>query len=351
MNLSRPLRLLFLGMAISFAALPSLAGVLISVNFAPPVLPVYVQPPCPQPGLLWTPGYWAYGPDGYYWVPGTWVMPPSEGVLWTPGYWGWTNGFFVFHDGYWGPHVGYYGGVNYGFGYMGIGFSGGMWRGHDFVYNTAVVHVDERFVHTTYIDRTIVERTTVVRDSHVAYSGGPGGIHHDPAPEERMAEQDRHITKTSFQQQHEVTASSDRTAYAKSNGGHPQTLASARPLAPAGHNGAAMRNPEQNQSRPAQAAPRNTPSAIRQNAPASRPTPGMQGGTQPSHPNNQPRPMSQPQTRAQESTRPQPAARPQTEARPQPPTRPQAEARPQPQAHPQNQARPSPPKGEEKERR
>ncbi len=32
---------------------------------------------------------------------------------------------YVFHPGYWGQHVGYYGGVNYGFGYMGIGFVGG----------------------------------------------------------------------------------------------------------------------------------------------------------------------------------------------------------------------------------
>jgi WXXGXW repeat (2 copies) len=36
----------------------------ISVHVAPPALPVYVQPPCPTPGYLWTPGYWAYGPAG-----------------------------------------------------------------------------------------------------------------------------------------------------------------------------------------------------------------------------------------------------------------------------------------------
>ena len=78
---------------------------------------------------MWTPGYWAYGDDGYYWVPGAWVPAPYEGALWTPPYWGWSSGLYVFHGGYWGPHVGYYGGVNYGFGYMGIGFVGGMWRG------------------------------------------------------------------------------------------------------------------------------------------------------------------------------------------------------------------------------
>ena len=81
---------------------------------------------------MWTPGYWAYGDDGYYWVPGTWVPAPYVGALWTPGYWGWGGGLYVWHPGYWGPHVGYYGGVNYGFGYMGIGFVGGMWAGSAF---------------------------------------------------------------------------------------------------------------------------------------------------------------------------------------------------------------------------
>ena len=145
---------------------------------------------------MWSPGYWAYGDDGYFWVPGTWVPVPYEGALWTPPYWGWQGGLYMFHPGYWGRHVGYYGGVNYGFGYMGIGFVGGMWRGHDFVYNTAVVHVDERFVHTTYVDRTIVQRNTIVNDRRVAFSGGPGGINHPPAPEERVAEHDQHVGAT-----------------------------------------------------------------------------------------------------------------------------------------------------------
>ena len=63
------------------AALPPAAeaGVFVgvSVNFAPPPLPVYVQPPCPAPGFVWTPGYWAWGPDGYFWVPGTWLLAPG----------------------------------------------------------------------------------------------------------------------------------------------------------------------------------------------------------------------------------------------------------------------------------
>src|SRR6267378_5313537 len=65
-----------------FLALPlasSYAQVDVSVNFAPPVLPVYEQPPCPVAGYIWTPGYWDYGYDAgdYYWVPGGWVAPPT----------------------------------------------------------------------------------------------------------------------------------------------------------------------------------------------------------------------------------------------------------------------------------
>src|SRR5579863_7232683 len=87
----------------------SSAQVAISVTIAPPILPIYTQPPLPGPGYVWVPGYWAWGgPDGYYWVPGTWVLPPSVGVLWTPGYWGWSDGDYRWNGGYWGPHIGYY---------------------------------------------------------------------------------------------------------------------------------------------------------------------------------------------------------------------------------------------------
>ena len=101
------------------------AQIAISVQIEPPALPEYDQPALPEPGYIWTPGYWAYDNDeGYYWIPGTWVEPPQPNLLWTPAYWGWSDGNYVFHDGYWGPHVGFYGGVNYGFGYGGDGYEG-----------------------------------------------------------------------------------------------------------------------------------------------------------------------------------------------------------------------------------
>ncbi len=205
----------------------SFAGVFISVGFAPPVLPVYVQPLCPEPGLMWTPGYWGYGPDGYYWVPGTWVPAPYVGALWTPGYWGFEAGLYGWHAGYWGPHVGYYGGVNYGFGYGGIGFAGGMWRGGVFAYNTAVMHVGVGGVWggRVYEDRVAVDRGFVARDSHVAYSGGPGGINHRPTPEENAYSHEQHTAPTAMQSQHEGAARGNTNNYASHNGGHPTNLA------------------------------------------------------------------------------------------------------------------------------
>jgi hypothetical protein len=223
-------RLMLLALVVALIPASSFSGVFISVGFAPPILPVYEQPPCPEQGLMWAPGYWAYGGDGYYWVPGTWVPAPYEGALWTPPYWGWEGGLYMFHPGYWGRHVGYYGGVNYGFGYMGVGFAGGMWRGRDFVYNTAVMRVDDRMVHNTYVDREIVQRETIGNEGRVAFSGGPGGIRHDPAPEERFAEREQHVGATSFQSSHESSAMRDRGAYFKNNGGRPSNGAVARPI-------------------------------------------------------------------------------------------------------------------------
>jgi len=239
MQLFRSARWLLMTLLLSLVPASSYAGVFISVGFAPPVLPVYEQPPCPEPGWMWTPGYWAYGPEGYYWVPGAWVPAPYEGALWTPGYWGYETNLYVWHPGYWGRHVGYYGGVNYGFGYMGIGFVGGLWRGHDFVYNTAVVHVNNVYVHNTYIDRTIVEHNTIVNERHVAFSGGPGGIRHEPLPEERMAVHEQHMAPTSFQSQHANSAMSDHGSYFRNNGGHPQNLAVERPAMHDDHMGPA----------------------------------------------------------------------------------------------------------------
>jgi len=200
------------------------AGVFISVGFAPPALPVYVQPPLPAPGFIWTPGYWAYGDAGYYWVPGVWVHPPSVGLLWTPGYWGFAGGVYGWNAGYWGPHVGFYGGVNYGFGYGGVGFVGGEWRGGVFAYNSAVANFGSVHVTNVYENRTIVEQNTIVNANHVSFNGG-SGISAHPSPMEMQAEHEDHIQPTPNQMRHQNFAAQDRSQLASVNNGHPTTMA------------------------------------------------------------------------------------------------------------------------------
>jgi hypothetical protein len=199
----------------------------VSIRVGPPALPVYVQPPCPQEGYLWTPGYWAYGDDdGYYWVPGVWVSPPRVGVLWTPGYWGWNDGLYVFHAGYWGPHIGFYGGVNYGFGYGGVGFVGGEWRGGRFAYNTAVVNVNTTVIHNTYVNKTVIVNNTT--GNRTSYSGGPGGIAARPTAREMSAGRESHIEPTAMQTAHQHLASSNRANFASENHGRPANPAMSR---------------------------------------------------------------------------------------------------------------------------
>jgi hypothetical protein len=88
-----------------------------------------------------------------------------------------------------------------------------------------------------YVDRTIVQRTTIINNTHVSYNGGPGGINHAPAPEERLAEHDQHVAATSFQTQHINAARADHSAYFNANHGHPATMAAARPMTAPGHAG------------------------------------------------------------------------------------------------------------------
>lgn len=197
-------------------------GVTLQANIAPPPIPAYTQPPCPEDGYLWEPGYWSWDPNAndYYWVPGVWVAPPSAGVLWTPGYWGFANGVYIFHHGYWGPHVGFYGGINYGGGYLGVGFVGGAWSGNHFRYNTAVVNVNRTVVHNTYVDRTVIQNHTVV-NNRVSYNGGRGGINARARNEEMQANRENHTPITREQQTHFDAARADRSQFHSVNHGAP----------------------------------------------------------------------------------------------------------------------------------
>ncbi len=199
-------------------------GIGLSITVAPPALPIYVQPPLPAPGYLWTPGYWDYAQEGgYYWVPGTWVEPPQPGLLWTPGYWGFVNGIYAFNRGYWGPHVGFYGGINYGFGYGGFGFEGGEWRGGVFAYNRAVNNFGGVHVTNVY-NRTVINNTV----NRVSFNG-PNGVNVHPRPEEAAYAREAHVQPTAMQMQHQQAAAQNPALRASVNHGTPAIAATARP--------------------------------------------------------------------------------------------------------------------------
>jgi WXXGXW repeat (2 copies) len=325
-------------------------GIGVSVNIAPPALPVYEQPPLPAPGYIWTPGYWAWDGSDYYWVPGTWVEPPQSEMLWTPGYWGWNDGLYVWNAGYWGPQVGFYGGVNYGFGYVGVGYVGGRWDGDRYHYNTSVNNVNTTIVHNTY-NQTVVNNVTVnnVTVNKVSYNGGSGGVAAAPTAQERVAAHEPHVAPTPLQRQHVQEATRNPALAAQANGGHPAIAATPRPAAfnapgVVGARGAPALPPRS----PMAGQPNGAPNGAR--APAATGQPNA-GRVPPAAAAGQPsgggrgaaygRPPGQPGA-------PQPAARPQgqpaAQARPQ--GQPAAQARPQAQQPQQRKAPPEAKKGE-----
>jgi len=235
MQINRSVRLVLF--ALLMLAIPAASfgqiGFGVSITTAPPALPVYTQPPCPAVGYMWTPGYWAWGPAGYFWVPGTWVMAPAVGVLWTPGYWGWGGGVFLWHAGYWGPHIGFYGGVNYGYGYGGVGFAGGRWEGGAFNYNRSVTNVTNitNVTNVHVYNQTVVNNTTVNNTAvnNVSYNGGAGGTAATPTPAEQAAAHEQHTPPTAEQSQHEHTASTNPALRESVNHGKPAIAATSKP--------------------------------------------------------------------------------------------------------------------------
>ena len=205
-------------------------GVGVSIGVAPPPLPVYDQPPVPEMGYVWTPGYWAWDDDdGYYWVPGTWVQPPEVGMVWTPGYWGWNDGdqMYGWNEGYWGTEVGYYGGIDYGYGYPGEGFYGGRWQGNQFYYNQAVnTGITTNVVTTVY--RTEVPANARSAE-HVSFNGGQGGTQARPTQQQQQARQTAKVHVTSAQTQQMQAAKSNPQTHAKNNGGKPAIAATSKP--------------------------------------------------------------------------------------------------------------------------
>jgi hypothetical protein len=293
----------FLGALLCLTAVPAPAGVFISITIAPPMLPVYTQPLCPVDGYLWNPGYWSYGPNGYYWVSGVWVQPPGIGLLWTPGYWGFGNGVYGWNTGYWGPHVGFYGGVNYGFGYGGVGFGGGMWSGRSFRYNTAVVNVNTTVVHNVYVDRTVINNTTVV-NNRVSFNGA-GGTSARPTAQEQVAIHEQHIQPTANQIAHEQLASRDRSQLAPGNHAAPPVAArnTANNQRPSPQPQVEYRTPP---ARPMTSQPRNMPASKTAHLTPPQNNPNHPVSARQPHGNPPPKEQNRPKVESEPHERPKP---------------------------------------------
>jgi len=271
-----PVRLILSMFLLLAAPIVSSAGIILSIGIAPPPLPVYDQPACPGDGYIWTPGYWAYADDGYFWVPGTWVPIPEPGYLWTPGYWGWADGLFTWHEGYWGLQVGFYGGVDYGFGYIGVGYEGGYWRNGAFFYNRSVNNV----VNIT----NVYEKNVVVNnETHVSYNGGEGGIASRPTPQEEAAANQHHLPPTASQTSHVQAASGNHQLYESVNHGSPAIAATAKPAQFSGA-GVVQAKSAAPSYKPAE---ERSPDAARANTAARNPAMGENPGNKatPVHPN------------------------------------------------------------------
>ena len=117
----------------------------------------------------------------------------------------------------------YYGGVNYGYGYTGVGFQGGYWDGGAFFYNHAVANFGHVNIVNVYTTPVTVHVTT-----RVSFNGGQGGVQARPTAEERVAMTQRHVGPTPLQTQHEMSARAMPAMHASQNGGHPQILTTRR---------------------------------------------------------------------------------------------------------------------------
>jgi hypothetical protein len=329
-------------------------GIGISVRIGPPALPVYEQPFCPGPGYLWTPGYWAWDDDdGYYWVPGTWVMAPV-GLLWTPGYWGWNDGVYAWNAGYWGPHIGFYGGINYGFGYGGVGFGGGEWRGGSFFYNTAVMRVNTTTITNVYVNKTVIVNNT----SHVAFNGGAGGVTARPTAQEVEYSHETHTAPVAAQVQQQHAASQNKALFASANHGRPAVAATAKPGEFSGKNVVAAKSAGGTYHAPAM-----SPKEARASAPAGNHAEGAKPEANSGamkRENNAGHPAAEPKNNAMKNSRPENenkggnmahennAAKPATHATPhaeskpaeKPATEPRSESKPK--SEPRTESKPAP---------
>jgi hypothetical protein len=80
---------------------------------------------------------------------------------------------------------------------------GGAWSGSIFRYNSVVTNVNRAVIRNVYVDRTIINNTTIVNNR--ASFNGPGGVMARPTPQERAITTEQHFQPTPNQFAHERT--------------------------------------------------------------------------------------------------------------------------------------------------
>jgi hypothetical protein len=177
------------------------------------------------------------------------VPAPAVGLYWTPGYWGFAGAGYLWYPGYWGPTVGFYGGINYGFGYFGVGYVGGFWAGSTFAYNGAVTNVNTTVVKNVYYNGTVIHHGTVggvtgttggaaarrgtAAGSRVSFNGGHGGTTAKPTAAQHVAASQRRFGATPTQVKHAAAAGANRNNLVAFNHGKPPVTSTRRPIASA----------------------------------------------------------------------------------------------------------------------
>jgi len=251
------------------------------------------------------------------------------GALWTPGYWGYVGNVYRFHHGYWGRHIGFYGGIDYGFGYIGVGYEGGYWNGNHFYYNSAVTRVNVNVVRNVYVHNVAGDR-----GQRVSFDGGRGGLQARPRPAELAAIHEQRYAPTQSQVQVQQQSSQNRQQFYSANHGRPAETVAARPVVSDHRMPAEM-------PRAAAMAARPGAGAAGQPNPGNRPAETARPGQfQQGAPQNVPRGGAAPEiARPGQVQQNRPGFQQPQEARP---VQPKSEARPQTMPQPAQQPQPAP---------
>lgn len=78
------------------------AGVVISIDVAPPPPRVEVVPP-PRVGYVWAPGHWEWVGGRHAWIEGAW-LPARPGYVYHGPEWRQRHGHWVYYEGRWGRY-------------------------------------------------------------------------------------------------------------------------------------------------------------------------------------------------------------------------------------------------------